>query len=176
MKICPKCKKIYDESEVTCSDCRKKLKNIENKNTPVGVCKVSGVDRMRVHAALEDAGIPSGEQRVKSKVSAEAITGGDLSDVIITVPYQAYDKALDICIGIGVVDDDTIDEKTKEDIESKKEQYDKDIEEFEEKNTCKDCFCIITYFNFLPIYLGSRLANWFYQNIVLSVRGKNEIN
>lgn len=41
MKICPKCKKIYDESEVTCSDCRKKLKNIENKNTPVGVCKVS---------------------------------------------------------------------------------------------------------------------------------------
>ena len=122
MKICPKCKKIYDESEVTCSDCRKKLKNIENKNTPVGVCKVSGVDRMRVHAALEDAGIPSGEQRVKSKVSAEAIT----------VPYQVYDKALDICIGIGVVDDDTIDEKTKEDIESKKEQYDKDIEEFEE--------------------------------------------
>ena len=129
MKICPKCKKIYDDSEVTCSDCRKKLKNIENKNTPVGVCKVSGVDRMRVHAALEDAGIPSGEQRVKSKVSAEAITGGDLSDVIITVPYQAYDKALDICIGIGVVDEDTIDEKTKEDIESKKEQYDKDIEE-----------------------------------------------
>ena len=127
MKICPKCKKIYDDSEATCSDCRKKLKNIENKNTPVGVCKVSGVDRMRVHAALEDAGIPSGEQRVKSKVSAEAITGGDLSDVIITVPYQAYDKALDICIGIGVVDDDTIDEKTKEDIESKKEQYDKDI-------------------------------------------------
>lgn len=97
-----------------------KLNNIENKNTPVGVCKVSGVDRMRVHAALEDAGIPSGEQRVKSKVSAEAITGGDLSDVIITVPYQAYDKALDICIGIGVVDDDTIDEKTKADIESKK--------------------------------------------------------
>lgn len=98
MKICPKCKKIYDDSEATCSDCRKKLKNIENKNTPVGVCKVSGVDRMRVHAALEDAGIPSGEQRVKSKVSAEAITGGDLSDVIITVPYQAYDKALDISL------------------------------------------------------------------------------
>lgn len=130
MKICPKCKKIYDDSEVTCSDCRKKLKNIENKNTPVGVCKVSGVDRMRVHAALEDAGIPSGEQKVKA--SAEAITGDDLSGVIITVPYQAYDKALDICIGIGVVDDDTIDEKTKADIESKKEQYDKDIEEFEE--------------------------------------------
>ena len=133
MKICPKCKKIYDDSEVDCSDCRKKLKNIENKNTPVGVCKVSGVDRMRVHAALEDAGIPSGEQRVKSKVSAEAITGGDLSDVIITVPYQAYDKALDICIGIGVVDDDTIDEKTKADIESKKEQYDKEFEEMTPK-------------------------------------------
>ena len=122
MKICPKCKKIYDDSEVTCFDCRKKLKNIENKNTPVGVCKVSGVDKMRVHGALEDAGIPSGEQKVKA--SAEAITGDDLSGVIITVPYQAYDKALDICIGIGVVDDDTIDEKTKSDIESKKEQYD----------------------------------------------------
>lgn len=137
MKICPKCKKIYDESVGTCPDCKKQLKPIENKNTPVGVCVVSGVDRMRVHAALEDAGIPSGEQRVKGKVSAEAITGGDLSDVIITVPYQAYDKALDICIGIGVADENTIDEKTKEDIETKKEQYDKDIEEFEEMNPSK---------------------------------------
>lgn len=139
MKICPKCKYIYDDTVSSCPDCKKNLKPIENKNTPVGVCTVSGVDRMRVHAALEDAGIPSGEQRKKS-ISSEAITGGDLSDVVITVPYQVYDKAIDVCIGIGVIDETDIDEDTKKDIESKKEQYDKDIEEFEEMSKSKRTF------------------------------------
>ena len=58
MKICPKCKKIYDDSEVTCSDCRKKLKNIENKNTPVGVCKVSGVDRITQNKKKKEPKFP----------------------------------------------------------------------------------------------------------------------
>lgn len=143
MKICQKCKKIHSDSQDRCSICGKNLKTIVDKNTPVGVCEVSGVDRMRVHGALEDAGIPCSEARRKKSVSSEAVTGGDLSDVVILVPYQAYDKAYDICVGIGVIDEKDVAPLTEEelnDIESKKSVLDKDAEDFMEMSQSKRTF------------------------------------
>lgn len=143
MKICSRCKKIHSESENRCSLCGKGLKEIVDKNTPVGVCEVSGVDRMRVHGALEDAGIPCSEARRKKSISSEAVTGGDIADVVVLVPYQAYDKAYDICVGIGVIDENEVAPPTEEqlsDIESKKSKVDKDTEEFMEMSKSKRTF------------------------------------
>jgi hypothetical protein len=138
MLVCPKCKKMYSDEKEVCSHCKKKLKEIKNKNTPVALCGASGVDRARIKAALDDAGIPSDEVIIKS-YSVEAITGGDVSDVNIVVPYQAYEKAYDVCVGIGAITPDENEklENLTEDIEAKKNTFDKDLEEFEEMSGAK---------------------------------------
>lgn len=152
MNYCQKCKKIYNDKETACLHCKKGLKPIENKNTPVAVCTVSGVDRMRVHAALNDAGIPTDEVRFKKSISSEAITGGDLADVIVTVPYQAYDKAFDICVGIGVIGDSEVPQFSSEDV---KEQLDKDMDDFQEMTSSKrTAVRIISAFLLILIFCG----------------------
>ena len=143
MQYCPNCKKLYDDNESFCSDCKnKKLKEIVDKNTPVCLCKANGVDKERVRAALSDNGIPSDEIRVKD-ISAHAVTGSDMSEATILVPYQAYDKAYEICVGIGAIspeDAEDISDDLKADIENKKETLDKDIEDFEEVSAGKRTF------------------------------------
>ncbi len=142
MLYCPKCKKLYYDGTEKCTCGKKKLKPVTDKNTPVAVCCVSGVDRGRVRAALEDANIPSYEVRFKS-VSYEPITGGDVGDVNVIVPYQAYDKAYEICVGIGAVNPDTTiepDDSLKKDIETKKSAVDKNEEEFQEMSPSKRTF------------------------------------
>lgn len=143
MKYCPKCKKLHKDNEEFCSECKKKrLVEITEKNTPVRVCKANGVDKERVRAALSDAGIPSDEMRVKD-VSAHAVTGNDMSEATVLVPYQAYNKAYEICVGIGAIkpeDAEDISDELIYDIESKKETLDKDIEEFEDMPASKRTF------------------------------------
>lgn len=143
MKYCPSCKKLHNDSVVFCSECKKKkLKEITDKNTPVRVCKANGVDKERVRAALSDVGIPSDEIRVKD-ISAHAVTGSDMTEATILVPYQAYDKAYDICVGIGAITpEDAMDlsDELISDIESKKDFVDKDIEEFEDMPAGKRTF------------------------------------
>lgn len=139
MLYCPKCKKLYYDGTEKCTCGKKKLKPVADKNTPVTVCEVSGVDRERVRAALEDAAIPSYEIKKKS-ISYEPITGGDIADVNVVVPYQAYDKAYDICVGIGVINSDEGDMVTEEvikDINSKKSELDKSADDFMEMSSAK---------------------------------------
>jgi hypothetical protein len=138
MLICPKCKKIYNDEANLCPKCRKKLKEIKDKNTPVAVCGASGVDRARIKASLSDAGIPSDEVIIKN-YSVEAVTGNDIKDVNIVVPYQAYQKAYDICVGIGAInpDEGEIPQDIKDDINSKKSSLDTDMDDFEEMTPTK---------------------------------------
>ncbi|MCH5202110.1 MAG: hypothetical protein J1F17_02785 [Oscillospiraceae bacterium] len=139
MLYCPKCKKLYNDGTERCTCKNKKLKPVTHKNTPVTVCEVSGVDRERVRAALEDAAIPSYEIKKKS-ISYEPITGGDIADVYVVVPYQAYEKAYDICVGIGVInpDDNSVEtEEVLKDINSKKSDFDKNADDFMEMSSSK---------------------------------------
>lgn len=143
MKYCPNCKKIHNDNESFCSECKKKkLKPITEKNTPVRICKANGVDKERVRAALSDAGIPSDEIRVKD-ISAHAVTGSDMSEATVLVPYQAYDKAYEICVGIGAIKPENeveLTDEMKDDIALKKDSVDKSMEEFEEMSPQKRTF------------------------------------
>ncbi len=142
MQYCPNCRELHNDNEDFCHNCKKKkLKPVVDKNTPVKVCKAGGIDKERVRAALLDGGIPSDEIRLKN-ISAHAVTGNDMSDVTVLVPYQAYDKAYDICVGIGVISpkEGELPDYVKTDIEEKKETFDKDIEEFEEMSQSKRTF------------------------------------
>ena len=105
MKYCKKCKHIHEDKFDICTECRKpqQLYPIEDENTPVFLLSASGFEAQRVQSALESGGIPSDLAARKNNLSADAVTGSDINDKDILVPYSAYDKAYDICVGIGAI-------------------------------------------------------------------------
>lgn len=115
MKYCKKCKHLHNDEDKICSDCNRELEIIDKENTPVYLHTASGFELTRVKTALEDNGIPCDTQIVKKNYSADAVTGCDMAEYDLLVPYSAYEKAYDICVGIGafksdeaeIVDDDS---------------------------------------------------------------------
>ena len=103
MKYCKSCRRLFNCEETVCSECKKGLDTVADENTPVFLVSASGFEKERIIAALEDKGIPTDTKRMKKSPSADAITGFDIADVGILVPYQAYEKAYDTCVGIGAI-------------------------------------------------------------------------
>ena len=105
MKYCSKCRRMYDDSEHNCTECRKHyaLETLDDRTTPVYLTSASGFELDRIQAALEDGGIPSTSQAQEKALSADAVTGSDKSNRDILVPFNALDKARDVCIGIGAI-------------------------------------------------------------------------
>lgn len=132
MKYCLSCKKMFNDEETVCNDCKKELQPIEDDNTPVYLVSAIGFEKDRIIAALADEGIPSDTKRRKKDNSAKAITGVDMSDLDILVPYQAYEKAYDVCVGIGAIKEDG--EEIVEDGEFSKSNAKSLGEQFEEVN------------------------------------------
>lgn len=129
MKYCKKCKRIHNDSDERCSVCGKELKTIVENNTPVYLLSASGFELTRVVAALEDSGIPSDTVSNKRNYSAEAYTGYDSSENNILVPYSAYEKAYDVCVGIGAIKEEGV-EVISDDSENNNESApDEQVEE-----------------------------------------------
>ena len=63
----------------------------------------SGFELERVKTALSDNGIPNDSKPKKRNYSAKAVTGVDNSEQDIYVAESDYDKAYDLCVGIGAV-------------------------------------------------------------------------
>ncbi len=102
MKYCKKCKHIHNDCDLNCPDCKVQLVDISDKNTPVYLLSASGFELERVKSALNDSGIPSDAVKKKDG-SADAGMGCDFSEYDLLVPFRAYEKAFDVCIGIGAV-------------------------------------------------------------------------
>ena len=106
MKYCPKCKKMYNDADTncTCAECKNKaLKTIEDKTTSVYLCHGDVIERDRVQAALEDSGIPSVYARHMVTGNSQLVTGMDFDMFDILVPYELYEKAYDVAVGIGAI-------------------------------------------------------------------------
>ena len=105
MKYCNKCKRTYDDSQERCTNCKSKkpLLPIEDENTPVYLISADGFERERIQTALTDNGIPSDSIIREEDIMPKAVKGYSTSWRDILVPYSAYDKAYDICVGIGAV-------------------------------------------------------------------------
>lgn len=131
MKYCNKCKRIYNDEDLTCENCKgkSKLLSIDDDNTPVNLLTAEGFELKRVQSALEDAGIPNDAALCEHNYSADAATGFDRSKYNVLVPFSAYEKAYDVCVGIGAIklDDEQIvdnDENlTDNELKSKEEQF-----------------------------------------------------
>lgn len=112
MKYCNKCKRIYNDEDLVCENCKNKSKllPIKDDNTPVNLLTAEGFELKRVQSALEDAGIPNDAELCEHNYSVSAVTGYDQSKYNVLVPYSAYEQAYDICAGIGAIklDDEQI--------------------------------------------------------------------
>ncbi len=81
----------------------KRMKTMEENGTPKFLVSASGFELERIMTALGDNGIPCTSKPQKRNFSAKAVTGVDMSVQDIYVPGEAYDKAYDLCVGIGAV-------------------------------------------------------------------------
>ncbi|MBQ1838758.1 MAG: hypothetical protein II127_03980 [Ruminococcus sp.] len=63
----------------------------------------SGFELERVKTALADNGIPNDSKPQKRSYSAKAVTGVDNSEQDIYVAESDYEKAYDLCVGIGAI-------------------------------------------------------------------------
>jgi len=102
MKYCKKCKHIHNDGDQHCPDCKVQLVDVSDNNTPVYLLSASGFELERVKSALNDSGIPS-VAVLKKDSSADAGMGCDFSEYDLLVPFQAYEKAYDVCVGIGAI-------------------------------------------------------------------------
>ena len=66
----------------------------------------SGFELERVKTALSDNGIPNDSKLKKRNFSAKAVTGVDYSEQDIYVAESDYEKAYDLCVGIGAITPD----------------------------------------------------------------------
>lgn len=126
MKFCKKCKHTYSDSQEFCTNCKNKkpLTEITDANTPVYLTSADGFERERIQTALTDNGIPNDSVIKEEDVAPEAIKGYSSSWRDILVPYSAYDKAYDICVGIGAIKPEgevkVLDEEPAEEFEDMK--------------------------------------------------------
>lgn len=63
----------------------------------------SGFELERIKTALSDNGIPNDSRPQKRNYSAKAVTGVDNAIQDIYVAESDYEKAYDLCIGIGAI-------------------------------------------------------------------------
>lgn len=119
MKYCPKCKKLYNDEDTNCAcaECKSKvLEEITDVETSVYLCSGDVMERDRVQAALTDSGIPSVYTRHMVTGNSQLVTGRDFDGFDILVPYELYEKAYDVAVGIGaielegaeIIEDDTV--------------------------------------------------------------------
>ena len=106
LKYCPKCKKLYNDEDSVCSckDCKRKaLQVIEDNSTSVYLCSGDVLERDRVQAALSDSCIPSIYTRHMVSANSQLVTGMDFDSFDILVPYELYEQAYDVAVGIGAI-------------------------------------------------------------------------
>ena len=126
MKYCPKCKRLYNDGDevCTCPACKGKALNaVEDETEPVYLCSGDVMERDRVQAALEDNGVPSVFKRHTVTASSQVVTGYDFDGFDVLVPYELYEKAYDIAVGIGAIKlegEQVLDDEAAEDAEPDK--------------------------------------------------------
>ena len=82
MKYCSKCKRLHNDEETVCKNCKAQLKTITDENTPVYLLTASGFELQRVKAALEDSTVPCDatiRKCAENRYNANAATGYDSS-------------------------------------------------------------------------------------------------
>lgn len=135
MKLCTKCKHLHNDEDAVCSNCNSPLESITDENTPVYLLSAEGFELERVKTALEDNSIPCDSVIRDKQLKKQEFINKNSAESDILVPYAAYEKAYDICIGIGAVKEENT-EILDEEVEKKDDEPTLD-EKFEEMSGVK---------------------------------------
>lgn len=132
MKYCTKCRRLYNDEDTECKECKKgKLETITDESTPVYLCSGDIMERDRVQAALKDSKIPSDYKRNMVSANSQVVTGIDFDVFDILVPFDMYEQAFDVAVGIGAI------KLNEEETLAYKLDKNDGIEEFEEMSSSK---------------------------------------
>ena len=117
MKYCSKCKKLYNNDTMThCADCSRKLISDPHYSSPVRLVTANGFEFERIRAAIDSAEIPYSYQESKNDTGIQILNSAPPENCDIFVPISAYQKSVEILIGIGALDEPP-EEFSEEDIE-----------------------------------------------------------
>lgn len=132
MKFCKKCHHLYNDENTSCENCKCSLTVIKDDNTSVFILSAFGLELERIKAALKDNSIPFETSAKKKNLSANSVTGYDIAEYDLRVPYSDYEKAYDVCVGIGAI--------KEEDTEISDEQAQPSDDAFENMSSTKRTF------------------------------------
>lgn len=135
MKYCSSCKKIISTDADVCDSCSNPAFDIA-PDCVVCVAEVKGTFISMLENALKDEGIPcmfeSKGKDVYNSYNAKVFSE---SEYKVLVPFEYYNKAFDVCVGVGLVSED---DRIQVDSSTQNDEYSKTYEEkFEEKAGAK---------------------------------------
>ena len=109
MRYCTKCKKLYKGEETEkCFVCGKKTISDPSHYSPVNVVTANGFELERIRAALHDADIPYSYQEARRDTGIQILNSAPPENCDVFVPLSAYEKTMDVLIGIGAVKEEEI--------------------------------------------------------------------
>ena len=128
MRYCTKCKKLYkgDETE-KCFVCGKKTISDPSHYSLVNVVTANGFELERIRAALHDADIPYSYQEARKDAGIQILNSAPPENCDVFVPLSAYEKTMDVLIGIGAVKEDISQADTEKLREAEKAAEDEEL-------------------------------------------------
>lgn len=128
MRYCTKCKKLYkgDETE-KCLVCGKKTISDPSHYSPVNVVTANGFELERIRAALHDADIPYSYQEARRDTGIQILNSAPPENCDVFVPLSAYEKTMNVLIGIGAVKEEISQADTEKLREAEKAAEDEEL-------------------------------------------------
>ncbi len=131
MRYCTRCKKIYvtENENEKCIVCGKKTINDPNYYSPVKIITANGFELERICAALDSEGIPYNYQQVRKDTGIQILNSAPPENCDLFVPLSAYEKAQDILVGIGAINEEDlseIDENSKNQLKNAQKKADEE--------------------------------------------------
>lgn len=106
MKYCSNCKRIFNTNTDECPKCSRRLIAQPSGESPVVIKLSGGFEAERIIAALKDEGIPSYQKEAKGSAGLRILNSAAPEESEIYVPLSAYNKAVDVLVGIGALNPD----------------------------------------------------------------------
>lgn len=106
MKYCSNCKKIFNTNTDECPKCSRRLIAQPSGESPVVIKLSGGFEAERIIAALKDEDIPSYQKEAKGSAGLRILNSAAPEESEIYVPLSAYNKAVDVLVGIGALNPD----------------------------------------------------------------------
>ena len=160
MKYCSKCKKILTKNLDQCPKCGRRLIDNPNEYSPVNLVTANGFELERIKSALTDAEIPFSVKEERYDTGLQILNSAPPENCLFSVPLSEYRKAVETLVGIGALNEDSIHEIDKEDMEflEKSRQQEKDEELPENKARL---IRIFSFLGFLAVLVGfAYLVDW----------------